>query len=307
MRSKINKGLGRISIPLVTPFKANEEVNYEAYKQLIDYVIKNKCGDSLIATGTTGEASALTFDERVKLFETAKEAINERCALMCGTGCASTYETIKLTKEAVRIGADYCLIVAPFYCKPNQEGIYRHYKKIAEETKAKIMLYNIPVFTGVNIEPETVARLAKIKNIIGIKDESGLNPNQILDYRLITKDINPDFIIFNGDDVMLLPTIVQGAQGIISGSAHILGDTLNKVFDSFEKGKNDVALKNFTKLYRFCRTWADFGRVHPNPVLRPAIEIKTGIKVGPARGPLAPITKAELANLKKVMKELEII
>ena len=204
MRSKINKGFGRISIPLVTPFKANEEVNYEAYKQLIEYVIKNKCGDSLISTGTTGEASALTFDERVKLFETAKEAINGRCVLMCGTGCASTYETIKLTKEAVRIGADYCLIVAPFYCKPNQEGIYRHYKKIAEETKAKIMLYNIPVFTGVNIEPETVARLAKIKNIIGIKDESGLNPNQILDYRLITKDINPDFIIFNGDDVSLL-------------------------------------------------------------------------------------------------------
>ena len=307
MKSKINKGFGRISIPLVTPFKANEEVNYEAYAQLIDYVIKHKCGDSLISTGTTGEASALTFDERVKLFETAKEAIKDRCALICGTGCASTYETIKLTKEAVRIGADYCLIVAPFYCKPNQEGIYRHYKKIAEETKAKIMLYNIPVFTGVNIEPETVAKLAKIKNIIGIKDESGLNPNQILDYRLATKKINPDFIIFNGDDVMLLPTIVQGAQGIISGSAHILGDTLNKVFDSFESGKNDVALKNFTKLYQFCRTWADFGRVHPNPILRPAIEIKTGIKVGPARGPLAPITKAELANLKKVMKELEII
>ena len=306
-KTVVNKGFGRISIPLVTPFKKNEEVNYEVYAQLIDYVITHKCGDSLISTGTTGEASALTFDERVKLFETAKKAIDGRCTLICGTGCASTYETIKLTKEAVRIGADYCLIVAPFYCKPDQEGIFNHYWKIAEETGAKIMLYNIPVFTGVNIAPETCARLAKHPNIIGIKDEAGLNPNQILDYRLATKDVDPDFIIFNGDDVMLLPTIVQGAQGIISGSAHIMGDTLNKVFDAFEVGKNDVALKNFTKLYKFCRTWADFGRVHPNPILRPAIELKTGLKIGPARGPLAPITKAEMANLKKVRKELELI
>ncbi|MBR5754793.1 MAG: 4-hydroxy-tetrahydrodipicolinate synthase [Erysipelotrichaceae bacterium] len=300
-----NKGFGRISIPLVTPFKENEEVNYEVYEQLINYVIEHDCCDSVISTGTTGEASALTFDERVKLFETAKKAVNGRCKLICGTGCASTYETIKLTKEAVRVGADYCLIVAPFYCKPNQEGIFNHYWRIAEETDAKIMLYNIPIFTGVNIEPETCAKLAEHPNIIGIKDESGLNPNQILDYRLAVKD--PEFIIFNGDDVMLLPTIVQGAQGIISGSAHILGDVLNNVFDAFEEGKNDVALENFTKLYKFCRTWADFGRVHPNPILRPAIELKTGLKIGPARGPLAPITDAEMANLKKVMGELGLL
>ena len=300
-----NKGFGRISIPLVTPFKENEEVNYEVYEQLINYVIEHDCCDSVISTGTTGEASALTFDERVKLFETAKKAVNGRCKLICGTGCASTFETIKLTKEAVRVGADYCLIVAPFYCKPNQEGIFNHYWRIAEETDAKIMLYNIPIFTGVNIEPETCAKLAEHPNIIGIKDESGLNPNQILDYRLAVKD--PEFIIFNGDDVMLLPTIVQGAQGIISGSAHILGDVLNNVFDAFEEGKNDVALENFTKLYKFCRTWADFGRVHPNPILRPAIELKTGLKIGPARGPLAPITDAEMANLKKVMGELGLL
>ncbi len=302
-----NKGFGRISIPLVTPFTKDEEVNYDVYAELIDYVISHDCCDSVISTGTTGEASALTFDERVKLYETAKKAVNGRCKLICGTGCASTYETIKLTKEAVRIGADYCLIVAPFYCKPDQEGIYNHYWKIAEETDAKIMLYNIPVFTGVNIDPATCAKLAKHPNIIGIKDEAGLNPNQILDYRLATKDIDPDFIIFNGDDVMLLPTIVQGAQGIISGSAHIMGDVLNNIFDAFEEGKNDVALENFTKLYKFCRTWADFGRIHPNPILRPAIELKTGLAIGNARGPLAPIRPDELENLKKVMKELNLL
>jgi len=302
-----NKGFGRISIPLVTPFDGNENVNLPMYEQLIDYVIENKMGDSVIATGTTGEASALMFEERVKLFETAKRAVRGRCKLICGTGCVSTYETIQLTKEAVRIGADFCLIVAPFYCKPDQEGIYRHFERIAKETEAQIMLYNIPVFTGVNIEPSTCARLAAIPNIIGIKDESALNPNQILDYRFVTQEIRPDFVIFNGDDVMLLPTIVQGAQGIISGAAHILGDVINKVFDAFEKGNNKEALENFKILYTFCSTWTRFGRVHPNPILRPAIEMKTGLKIGPARGPLAPIRPDEKAYLEATMRDLNLL
>ncbi|MCX7027154.1 MAG: 4-hydroxy-tetrahydrodipicolinate synthase [Spirochaetes bacterium] len=302
-----NKGFGRISVPLVTPFYRNENVNYEVYGQLIDYVIREDMADSVISTGTTGEASALMFDERVKLFETAKKAVNGRCKLVCGTGCASTHETILLTNEAIKAGADYCLIVAPFYCKPDQEGIYNHYSRIADATGAQIMLYNIPIFTGINIDPETCARLAKHPCIVGIKDEAGLNPNQVLDYRLATKDIKPDFIIFNGDDVMLLPTIIQGAQGIISGSAHVLGNVINKVFDAYEQGKNDVALENFTILYKFCRTWAKFGRIHPNPVLRPAIEMKTGLNIGPARGPLAPIRPEEKVFLEKTMKELGLL
>ncbi|MCE1197099.1 dihydrodipicolinate synthase family protein, partial [bacterium] len=191
-------------------------MNYAIYEKLIDYVISHDMGDSVIASGTTGEAASLMFDERVKLFQTAKRAVNGRCKLVCGTGCASTHETILLTKEAVKAGADFCLIVAPFYSKPDQEGIYNHYRRIAEETGAQIMLYNIPIFTGVNIDPSTCARLALIPNIIGIKDEAGVNPNQVLDYRLATRETRPDFIIFNGDDVMLLPTIIQGAQGIIS-------------------------------------------------------------------------------------------
>lgn len=302
-----NKGFGRVSIPLVTPFDENENVNYSVYEQLIDYVIENRMTDSVVATGTTGEACALLFEERVRLFETAKKAVRGRCKLICGTGCASTHETILLTKEAVAAGADYCLIVAPFYCKPDQEGIYRHYERIAKETGAQIMLYNIPIFTGVNIDPATCARLAKLPNIIGIKDEAGLNPNQVLDYRLATKDIKPDFIIFNGDDVMLLPTIVQGAQGIISGAAHILGHVINNVFDAFEQGRNEAALENFKVLYKFCGTWAKFGRVHPNPILRPAIEMKTGLKIGAARGPLAPIRPEEKAYLEKTMKEIGLL
>ena len=299
-----NRGLGRISVPIVTPFDKQENINLPVYEKLIDYVLTNNMGDSIISTGTTGEAASLTFDERVELYKTARQVTKGRCALMCGPGCASTSETVKLTKKAVEIGADFCMVVAPFYSKPDQEGIYNHYIRIAEETGAKVMLYNIPIFTGVNIDPDTVARLAKHPNIFGIKDEAGINPNQILDYRLVTQDIDPNFIIFNGDDVMLLPTIAQGAQGIISGSAHILGDILNLIFDSFEKGQNDIALEAFVKLYRFCSSWGKFGRIHPNPVLRPAIEMVTGLDIGPARAPLAPIRQAEKDYLTAILKEL---
>jgi len=300
----LNLGLGRISIPLITPFFRSEAINTTAYAGLIDYIIRNNMGDSLISTGTTGEAVSLRFEERVELFHAAKAAINGRCKLVCGTGCASTAETVGLTQKALDAGADFCLIVAPFYTKPDQEGLFNHYWRVAEETGARIMLYNIPIFTGVNLAPDTVARLARHPNIFGIKDEAGVNPNQVLEYRLHTGEADPDFIIFNGDDVMLLPTIAQGAQGIISGSAHILGDIINAVFNAFERGDNPAALESFTKLYRFCGCWARFGRIHPNPVLRPAIEKVTGIPVGPARGPLAPIRPEEEAYLDIILKEL---
>ena len=135
-----NRGLGRISIPLVTPFDANEDINLEAYAKLIDYIIDHDMGDSIISTGTTGEASSLMFEERVALHRAAVEAARGRVKVMCGTGCASTKETIALTKKAVESGADFCLVVCPFYAKPDQDGLFNHYWRLADETGAKIML-----------------------------------------------------------------------------------------------------------------------------------------------------------------------
>lgn len=157
---------GRILLPLITPYDENEEVDYGKYEELINYVIEQDVCDSLIVTGTTGEASLLTFDERVKLFETAVKASAGRKPVIAGTGCASTKETVALTKKAEELGIELCLVVCPFYNKPTQEGIYNHFKKVAESTKADILLYNIPIFVGVNLEPETVGRLAAIENIV---------------------------------------------------------------------------------------------------------------------------------------------
>jgi len=301
---KFEERYGKILLPLITPYNEKEEVDYGQYEKLIDYVIAENLCDSLIVTGTTGEASLLTFDERVRLMETAVKASAGRKPVIAGTGCASTKETIELTNKAVELGIEQVLVVVPFYNKPTQEGTYNHYKALAENTKAKIMLYNIPIFVGVNLEAETVERLAAFDNIIGIKDEAGINPTQITDFFLATEKVDSDFVIYNGDDVMLLPTIVQGAMGIVSGGAHIFGHEIRAIFDAFEKGDNQRAKELFVPIYRFCKSTGQNGRILPNSILRPAIELVTGIKLGPARSPLAPATEEEMAVTTAILKEI---
>ena len=302
--NKFVEKYGQILLPLVTPYDENENVKYDTYAELIEYLIEKDMCDSLIVTGTTGEASLLTFDERVKLFETAVKASAGRKPVIAGTGCASTKETIALTKEAEKLGIETCLIVCPFYNKPTQEGIYNHFKRIAESTSCNIMLYNIPIFVGVNIEAETVGRLAEIPNIIGVKDEAGINPTQVTDFFLATEKVDPDFAIYNGDDVMLLPTIVQGAMGLVSGGAHIFGHEIRQIFKEFAEGNNEKARELFVPIYRFCKTTGQNGRILPNSIMRPAIELCTGIKIGPARGPLAPATDDEMKVTKSVLEEI---
>ncbi len=295
---------GKILLPLITPYKENEEVDYNKYEELIEYLIQNDLCDSLIVTGTTGEASLLTFDERVELMKTAVQASAGRKPVIAGTGCASTKETIALTKEAESLGIELAMVVCPYYNKPTQEGLYNHYKTVAENTNMQILLYNIPIFVGVNLEADTVRRLAVIDNIIGIKDEAGINPTQVTDFFLATKDVDPDFVIFNGDDIMLLPTIVQGAMGLVSGGAHIFGHEIREIFEAFDKGENEKAKELFEPIYRFCKSTGQNGRILPNSIMRPAIELVTGIRLGAARGPLAPATDAEMEVTRGILKEI---
>lgn len=298
------KKYGKILLPLITPYGENEEIDYEKYAELIEYLIEKDLCDSFIVTGTTGEACLLTFDERVKLYETAVKASAGRKPVIAGTGCASTKETIALTNKAYELGIELALVVGPFYNKPTQEGIYLHYKTLAENTKANIMLYNIPIFVGVNIDPAIVGKLAAIPNIVGIKDEAGVNPTQVTDYFLASQDVDPNFVVYNGDDIMLLPTIVQGAMGIVSGGAHIFGHEIRAIFEAFEKGENEKAKELFIPMYRFCKTTGQNGRILPNSILRPAIEAVTGVKLGHARLPLAPPTEEEMAVTLGVLKEI---
>lgn len=305
-REEFKKKYGQILLPLVTPYNKKEEVSYVSYQQLITYLIENDLCDSFIVTGTTGEASLLSFEERINLMKTAVETVKGRKQIIAGTGCASTWETVKLTQEAEKLGIDLCMIVVPFYNKPTQEGIYRHFKTIAESVSCNIMLYNIPVFVGTNMEAETVRRLSKIPNIVGIKDEAGINPTQITDYILATQETDPEFVVFNGDDIMLLSTLVQGVMGIVSGGAHIFGHEIRKIFDAFEKGDYYKAEKLFLPLYQFCKCCGQNGRVLPNSIMRPAIEMVTGIPIGPARMPLEPIRESEIKILIETLNKIGV-
>jgi 4-hydroxy-tetrahydrodipicolinate synthase len=298
---------GRVLLPFITPFDRNEDVDLKVLAQLIDRTIRMGFLDTAILTGTTGEFNVLSFDERVRVYEAAVEMVDGRCPIIAGTGCASTRETVALTKAAVALGIDTCMVVAPYYCKPNQEGIYGHYMRVAEETGANILQYNIPIFTGVNIEPSTLRRLvAESDRFIGIKDESGVNPVQIMDYRRAVSDIRPDFLFFNGDDIMLMPTMGLGVHGIVSGSALIVGDRIKRAFECYERGENKEAEALYLDVYRLCKCFCTT-RTHPNPMLRAAVEMVTGLPVGPARMPLDKPASTELEVLRSLLQVLGLI
>ena len=298
---------GKILLPLITPFDNNEEVNYSAFKQLINYVIDKNFCDTIVVSGTTGEFNTLTFDERVKLFHAAVKAVDGRKPVIAGTGCASTKETIALSVAAHEAGIDTCMIVAPFYCKPIQEEIYEHFSRIAVNISADIMLYNIPIFTGVNIEAQTLAALIRNRKFIGIKDESGMNPTQITEYYWAANKGNKDFLIFNGDDLMLMPTIAQGAAGIVSGGSHLAGDKVRSVFEKYSEGKVDEALAIYRDIFRLFKIFGINNRIHPNPILRKAIEMVTGIKVNKPRMPLNDINASEQEELLRVLREANLL
>jgi 4-hydroxy-tetrahydrodipicolinate synthase len=299
----LSETLGQIIVPLVTPFTREGDLNYKAAGKLVSRLIEKKYCDSILAAGTTGEFHALTNEERIELFKVVKEAAAGRVALVAGTGAGSTREALFLTQEAEKLGYNAVMVVSPYYCKPDQEGIYRHFEMIARGTALPVMLYNIPLFSGVNIDPQTVARLAGVENIKGIKDELGLNPTQMTEYALVTPE---DFAIYNGDDIMILCGLVQGAAGTISGGSHLFGDKIRNMMELFLSGKNEEALQIHLALDPFFKALCPNRRVNPIPVLKAALEI-AGHPVGPPRLPLDTATEQERAQIREHLVRLQVI
>ena len=298
---KLGEMLKHIIVPLVTPFtRDTQEIDFKATEKLIEHLISKNYCDSILVAGTTGEFNTLLYDERIELFKFVKKIVAGRRPLVAGTGAASTKETASLTKKAEELRYDAAMVVAPYYCKPTQEGIYMHFKTIAQSTSLPIMLYNIPLFTGVNIDPPTVGRLAEIKNILGIKDEAGINPTQMTEYARVTPD---HFTIYNGDDIMVLCGMVQGAAGVVSGGSHVIGDKMRNMIDLFLAGKVKEAEKIHKALDPLFKSWSPIGGVNPIPGLKAAIELM-GTKVGPPRLPLVESTKEEKELIKKQLMGL---
>jgi 4-hydroxy-tetrahydrodipicolinate synthase len=293
--------LGRVLVPLITPFDEREEINFTVLAKLVDFVLEHRYADSLIVSGTTGEFYALTAEERVRLFRMVKEIVAGRVPLVAGTGAASTREAVALTQEATRLGYDCVMVVSPYYQKVTQEGLYRHFKAIAEATSLPVMLYNIPLFAGVNIEVDTFARLVRISNIKAIKEEAGINPTQMTDFALAAPS---DFSLYCGDDTMVLQTFPQGAVGVVSGGSHVVGDLMGSMIVEQIKGNVTKASELYFKMMPFFRALNQNGRVNPIPLLKDAIRLHTGLDVGKPRMPSIGATPQEEAKLRDVLRAL---
>jgi 4-hydroxy-tetrahydrodipicolinate synthase len=293
---------GRILVPILTPFAADQSVDHAALKGLATYLVDNKMADSLVLSGTTGEFHTQLFAERVAIFETVKAAVGGRVPLVAGVGCASTMETIALAKKALEMGFETAMVVAPYYTKPAQQELYAHYAEVAQAVPAlNIMVYNIPIFTGVNVDPATLGALAKFPNIVAVKEEAELNPKQITGFLNATPE---SFIIYNGDDTMILEAYAQGGDarigGVISGASHACGIYIRTMIETFLAGKIAEAAAMQRKLYPLLKIMGQNGRTNPAPLWKDAMKL-LGVNAGIPRRPLTPGTAAEIAEVRKAL------
>ena len=303
---KLGDKLGHIIIPLATPFKedASQDVNYDAAARLADHVIREGKCDSLSVGGTSGEFNTLSLEERLELFRVVKDAVGGRVPLVAGACSDSTREIMRLAQEGERLGFNAVMALGPCYCKPNQEGGYLHFAAVAKSTSLPIMLYNIPIFMGFNLEKETLARLVNdFDNIVAIKDEAGINPTQMSDFRHVTLE---NFTIYNGDDIMVLCGLAQGAAGVVSGGSIIIGKLMRKMINAFLAGDVAGARKIHMDLDPLFKAFGSNGRINPIPLWKAAINL-CGLKVGPPRLPLAPATNEEIRIMRDHLERLGIL
>ncbi len=284
-------------IPIVTPFK-DGKIDEDGFQNLIEFHIKSGT-DAIVPCGTTGESATLTHKEHEQLVDISIQTANNRVPVIAGTGSNSTDEAIKLTTYAQKAGADGALLITPYYNKPTQEGLYQHYKDIAVKTDIPLILYNVPGRTGVNMLPETVAKLSEIPSIVGIKEASG-SLRQICEIIYLCGE---KCSVFSGDDFTNYPILAMGGRGVISVTANIVPDKIAAMWDAFESGDHTKAREIHYQLLSLNN--AMFLETNPIPV-------KTALglmgKISPEmRLPLSPMSHNNLEKLKKVMAKYKLI
>ncbi|MGO4887045.1 4-hydroxy-tetrahydrodipicolinate synthase [Anaerobacillus sp. MEB173] len=285
---------GQVATAMVTPFDVNGEIDYNACETLINYLITNG-SDALVVAGTTGESPTLTTEEKVELFSFVVKVVNKRVPVIAGTGSNNTNASIKLTKLAEETGVDGIMLVAPYYNKPSQEGLYQHFKTIAESTTLPVMLYNIPGRSVININVETVVRLSQVKNIVAVKEASG-------DLDAMTQIISEtpeDFSLYTGDDGLTLPTLAIGGVGVVSVASHILGNQMQEMVSNYKNGNVKTAAQMHRDLLPMMK--ALFAAPNPTPV-KAALNMN-GINVGSVRLPLVPLNDIEMQTLRNAIQQ----
>lgn len=288
-----------VATALATPFKEDLSIDYEAYEKLLAYQVENKV-DGLVVCGTTAEAATMDKKEKLDLINFTIEKVGGRLPIIVGTGSNNTKEAAEFSKEVSEIdGVDALLVVTPYYNKANREGLYRHFASIAEKSTKPIILYNVPSRTGVNIDPELVAELSKIENIVGIKDATG-----DLHYTIKVKSlVDEDFAIYSGNDDLIVPLLSVGGSGVISVLSNILPKETSEMVHDYLEGCEKEAGISQVKYINLIE--ALFNEVNPVPV-KEALRL-IGISDNYMRLPLSPASSETAELLEDELKKLGVL
>jgi len=291
------KKLGRLLTAMVTPFKEDGEVDYAHAKKLA-LALLDSGSDGLVVAATTGESPTLSWEEEMHLFAEVKSAVGGRGTVVAYTGSNSTAEAVEATKRAEKIGVDACLLVVPYYNKPTQEGLYQHFKTIAQSTSLPCIMYNVPARTITNLSADTAVKLSQIDNIIGVKEASG-NLGQIS--KIIT-EARKDFLVWSGNDNDTFHILTLGGYGVISVASHLVGKQIKEMIDNFLSGKITEAARIHHRLLPLID--ALFIVSNPIPVKYALNHI--GFNVGKPRLPLVEPDEKSAAVIRETLKKYKI-
>lgn len=283
---------------MVTPYRDDLSVDYLRAAQLAEYLCDNG-SEALVVCGTTGESPVLTAEEKVRLFAAVKDRVGDRVPIWAGTGSNDTRATVELSQEADKLGVDGIMLVTPYYNKPTQEGLYRHFKAVAESVQLPVMLYNVPGRTSSNLLPETIARLTEIPNIKAVKEASGSMDQVSLLKSLVSEEV----VIYSGDDSLTLPLMAIGAQGVVSIASHIVGQQIKAMVDAFKGGEMEKARQIHLELFPIFKGL--FVCTNPIPV-KEALNMM-GNGVGGFRLPLCGASESEREFIRQLLGKYKLV
>lgn len=287
---------GQVLTAMVTPFDAEGRIDEVGVARLVNHLFENG-SDGLIVCGTTGEAPTLSPDEKVRMFRLVKEVARGRGPVIAGSGDNETAFSIDLSREAERVGVDGLLLVAPYYNRPSQEGMYRHFKAIADAVSLPVVLYNVPPRTSVNLEAATVLRLARdVKNIVAVKEASG----NLVQMSEITAGAPKGFKVYSGDDAMTLPLLAVGGAGVISVTAHLVGRDMKAMHTAFFAGDYREAARLHAKMLPIVK--ACFQPTTPSPAPVKAALNMLGLPAGGLRLPLVETNERETEIVRRALE-----
>ncbi len=299
-RYNVGQEWGPLLTAMVTPMKEDCSVDYEDAERLADFLIEKQGNTGIVVAGTTGESPTLSDEEKLELLRVTLSAVGKKAKIIFGAGTYDTEHSIHLTKEATKLGANGIMLVSPYYNKPNQEGLYAHFKKVAQATELPVMLYNIQGRTAVNIETKTLLRLINdVPNICAVKEASG-NLAQVVE---VCAGVPESFAVYSGDDILTLPILSVGGCGIISVAAHVAGRPIRKMIDAFFQGDMPSAIKQNKELVPLFK--ALFLTTNPIPV-KYAVSL-LGFNTSTMRLPLTPLGEEGKRAVETAMAQAGIL